>query len=66
MAINVFVTATFNANTGANPPATVQFSNAAGASATLSWDSAVITTESQLRQCVALMLQQALSQLTGP
>lgn len=66
MAINRFVSVTLNTNTGANPRAIATMAGADGGNVTLAIDSAVITTEDQLRACVAAALQLFLGQLTGP
>lgn len=66
MAINRWVISTFNANSGASPAGGVAtFSNADGGSVVVGWDSAVITTFDQLRQCLRSIDQQARGQL-GP
>lgn len=67
MAVNRFVITTLNTATGANPAGGVATASGAdGGSATLAWDSAVITTQAQLRACVNAMLLNAAGQLTGP
>lgn len=67
MAIDTWITVTsYNSAAGVAPRGVVQFAGADGGSVTLAYDSAVITTHSQLRDCLRLLSSTALGRLTGP
>ena len=66
MAIDTWITVTYNTATNANPRATAVAAAADGGAVTLAYDSAIATTQDRLRVMIAAAFQNAAGRLPGP